>query len=56
LDESGEGLWEMEVDTEECEAWRDFMEVLPTGIMPTTQELSDASQGVQQRDGFSNKR
>jgi hypothetical protein len=56
LDESGEGLWEMEVDTEECEAWRYFMEVLPTGIMPTTQELSDASQGVQQRDGFSNKR
>jgi hypothetical protein len=45
----------MEVDTEECEAWRDFMEVLPAGIMPTTQELSDASQGVQQRDGFSNK-
>jgi hypothetical protein len=45
LDESGVSMWEeeMEANSEEGEVWRDFMEVLPSDIMPTTQELSENS-------------
>jgi hypothetical protein len=48
LDESGEGLWEeeMECDAKECEVWMDFLEI---HIMPTSQEFSEEAIPTEQK-------